>query len=491
MKRAPQSQLASRATGCAPGPLRSLARLDLDLAWRRVLSGLDRSLDVPDRLPFCLANRVRHGRPRLAACHQFSRPLLVAATKRDGSCRNLARLTAADLLLYQALVDALAPDLEAALEPRETVFGFRQDLSGAEDPFHASPTWTDFHTRVRERLKVAGGYALTVDVEGFYAAIDLARLEVKLLGVTRQRDVVRDLITLLVELKRGGVCGLPQGIAPSGPLANLYLRETDRFLASRQVSFCRHRDDVWIFAESHRACVQHLRGVARVLSRDRLAVATQKVSIRTSRAAFADTQPFAEAVAARMTRSVEWPARPCSPSGEGHYDAESAALRGEYDACCAETLEGTITPSVDSQMAAAIRYLAKRRDPYAVSDVPAILARRPHLTAIGLRYLAAVAKAERQSVLLALRIVTDSTREYGENELLHVCRAAMRLAQRCDHVSRRMADLARFHEHPLVRARAVLAWGAQSRDADFSVRWSRWLCGRAGTSPRRDRSSGR
>lgn len=102
--------------------LRSLDMLDLPLAWRRLLFRVRRFIDVPDRLPFEILDRLTEHRLSLRADHHLRPVHTVMATKGSGTVRPFARLSPLDLLLYQALVDALAPDIEAALGRHDRVF---------------------------------------------------------------------------------------------------------------------------------------------------------------------------------------------------------------------------------------------------------------------------------------------------------------------------------------------------------------------------------
>src|SRR4051812_34460867 len=100
--------------------------------------------DVPDRLPYEVLERISDGHPELEREHHLRPALLVMATKGSVTVRPFVRLSPVDLLLYQALVDALAPDIEHALGDRTRVLAYRQNVAGHENPYEGSPTWTAF-----------------------------------------------------------------------------------------------------------------------------------------------------------------------------------------------------------------------------------------------------------------------------------------------------------------------------------------------------------
>lgn len=101
--------------------IRSHGTLDFPLAWRRV-RGWARGggADIPDRLPFEILDRLypEVGPPAPVAHHHVAPVTLVTSSKKSGLARPFARLSPTDLTLYQALVDRLAPSIEAVLAPR-------------------------------------------------------------------------------------------------------------------------------------------------------------------------------------------------------------------------------------------------------------------------------------------------------------------------------------------------------------------------------------
>jgi hypothetical protein len=99
-----------------------------------------------------------------------------------------------------------------------------------------------------------------------------------------------------------------------------------------------------------------------------------------------------------------------------------------------------------------------------------VLVRLPDLTASAMRYLARSKSRDAATARQAMLEVMSPKRFHRDQEWLHICRAALTFAHR---PSPEIADLlgrvAQTHDHPLVRARALLAWGAQSEPSDFSV----------------------
>src|SRR5262249_9116293 len=149
-------------------------------------------------------------------------PLVVMATKGSGTVRPFVRLNLIDLLLYQALVDALAPTIEGALLERDCVFAYRQSQdSGESDPFAGSPRWTEFMAAARSRLEASpDAYCVRADISGYFMQVDATELERSLLEAGASGPLARDVGELLRLWDVLGVRGLPQGIQPSSPLGN-------------------------------------------------------------------------------------------------------------------------------------------------------------------------------------------------------------------------------------------------------------------------------
>jgi hypothetical protein len=464
--------------------LRSLDRLDLDLAWRRVLLRMRRFIDVPDRLPYEVVERVTDGSPRLARDHHL-RPLhLVMATKGSGTVRPFVRLSPIDMLLYQALVDALAPEIEAALGDRHRVFAYRLNLDGAENAFEGTPSWTDFMGAVRDRLEESQrAYALTIDVANFFVHVDIEELERRLLEVGAPSPVVRDLGQVLRGWRQFGVRGLPQGVPPSSPLGNFYLSRLDQALDAWGAEYWRYMDDVWVLTESFSAARAMQDRIERLLYGDGLGLGGEKLKIRRATTALKDTETAAERIQQRRDALLEevlaagddpYPSDEAEVDFDEH-EIDEAAVHDEYDDLLGTLASDRIPADARSRLTEVYRELEKARDPYALEELPQILLRLPDLTGIAVRYLAKAKSEDAEQAAAALLEVTKPGRFHRDQEWLHICRAGMWLRPRPSlGIAARMGRIARHHQHPLIQARALLAWGAQSAPDDFSLADEMW-----------------
>ena len=130
----------------------------------------------------------------------------VFATKPgQATVRPFIRVHPVDLLLYQALVDAIRDPIENSLGAREQVFAYRMAPIEKDDPFDESPTWRDFEVGQHQlALTDPDGYIIEGDVSGFFLNINIDELERRLLEAGCGGDIVRDLGGLLKSMGRTG-----------------------------------------------------------------------------------------------------------------------------------------------------------------------------------------------------------------------------------------------------------------------------------------------
>jgi hypothetical protein len=472
--------------------IRSIETLDLPLAWRRILFRIRRFIDVPDRLPFEVLDRLTSGSPQLGADHHLRPITTVMATKGSGTVRPFVRISPSDLLLYQALVDAVAIDLEAALGSPSKVFAYRLDTTGAEDPFANTPKWSDFITSVREELATGQHtHALSGDIASYFVYIDIDELERRLLEACSDTTAVRDLGDLLRGFRQLGIRGLPQGVPPSSPLGNFYLSSLDRAFESWGVEFRRYMDDFWAFASSFQQARRIQDAVERLLYRDGLGLGGDKSRIRRVSTALDATETAQERIDARRAAIAE----ELLAGIDGDYidideielpeeEIDEAAVHGEYDELFGELQADQYPLDARSRLIEVYRTLEKGRDIYAMRDIPGILARMPDLTWPAVRYLAAIRGEHAEAAEDVMLELLHRERFHREQEWLHLCRAGLFFRRRpAVTLAERFGEVALNHEHPLVRARALLAWGRLSGSSDFAIAESFWASASSAWQP--------
>lgn len=258
--------------------LLALDHLDLGRSWARVLSWVCRRIgDVPDRLQYELFDRLWAGSPELQQSHDIQPIHLVQATKGgQQTVRPFARPHARDMLLYWALVNAASAAIGRHLGPPDRIFANRwTDLSEDVTPA-PQPNWTAFEEHMENEARAAGrgAYVLRADVSSFYIAVSIDRVVRVLLELGVRGEVTADLHMLLTAWHAQGIRGLPQGLPPSGPIANAYLRFADQLLDKAGTNYIRYSDDMAIFSDTFSDARRTLDALERQMYAQGLTLAT-------------------------------------------------------------------------------------------------------------------------------------------------------------------------------------------------------------------------
>lgn len=420
------------------------------------------------------------------------------STKGTGTARPFVRVDPVDLTLYQALVDALAPTIENALGDHGSVFAYRQNLDGDADPFRGSPVWSDFMLSVRRVLEGDWyPFALTADIASYFVYIEIAELERLLLGYGGSPPVVDDLMTLLNTWRGMGVQGLPQALPPSSPLGNFYLVKLDELLTDEGYEFRRYMDDFWVFAGSYSDSRRLQDVVERHLYERRLSLGGEKSRILRTSTALDETQMAKERIEERAEAIT---AEVLEGLGGGYDDGEiflpdpeeidQAAVIAEYEEVMAGIRTDNYPAGLRPRLTEIYRQFEALKRVGPVDEIPEVLQRFPDLTGPALRYAANTANEDMGQAVAAFLSVLDANRFHRDQELLLIFRAVLWLPNGCsDDLAEVLARNTSEAGSWLLRSRALLAWGAQSSDDDFSAADDFWNAA-ARVCPRRDSGQG-
>jgi CRISPR-associated protein Cas1 len=159
-----------------------------------------------------------------------------AAAKTNARLRPLAVATVRDRMLQHAACTLLSPSVEALLE--DCSYAYRKGLSRAGAARAIGRAYEDGYR-----------YVLDADVESFFDAVEWERL----FGKLEALFPFEPLVALIEKWVRAPVVfertvirrdrGLPQGVAVSPMLANLYLDEFDEELLGQDYRLVRYGDD--------------------------------------------------------------------------------------------------------------------------------------------------------------------------------------------------------------------------------------------------------
>lgn len=436
-------------------------------------------MDVPDRLPYEVLHRLYgDDGPTLRRHHEPQRAQLVISSKKSGTVRPFVRVRPVDLVLYQAIVDQLAPAIENALPPREYVGAYRQVLTPGDNAFHDDPSNDQFRVTIRDAVRASGtSYVLESDISGYFLGIRLADLSRALLSASDRADAVYDITDMLQQWQRSGVRGLPQGVRPSSPLGNFYLASLDAAMGARAVPFYRWMDDFWAICDSYSEArriqdhiEQHLYGLGLTLNGEKTRIVRAATAIeRLEPAASRLERQQAEAIqdVVDNLENAEYLDPDDIPEAE---DIERDVIVGKHDELVATLDEDLLPGSFYTEMSLAYRSFERLGDPHGLAKIPQVLVRAPDLSNIAMRYAASLAEAHASGVRAVFASVLSKERFARDFEKLNVCHRALKLRPAAtSDLAEKLAYLALNDPHPLIRAKALVAWGRHARAGDFDT----------------------
>jgi hypothetical protein len=221
-----------------------LERLDLRAA---LTAGLERNDLLPprpddraggevgERFIAALAQLMASGR------YEADRAVLVPVPKPNYATRTAALLTAADRVVYHALVEPLRTRIERGLVSDAALLWPRAESTDKQ--------WTRFEITPTQSV---GDYIVLSDVSGFYESVDHDLLGDRLVALTGRTELVDALVDFLGQVMQSPR-GLPQGLSASDALATAYLSPVDAGMLRHGCAYWRHGDDVRIAVADHDA----------------------------------------------------------------------------------------------------------------------------------------------------------------------------------------------------------------------------------------------
>ena len=239
-----------------------LTRDNLNKAYKRVKSnkgapGID-GMSVEDAMPWLREHReelvesIRNGKYKPQPVRRKEIP------KADGGVRKLGIPTVVDRIIQQAIAQQLVPIYEPQFS--DNSFGYRPGRSGQQAI-----------QRVKEYAEKGYTQAVLVDLSKYFDTLNHELL----MNLMRKSIHDKRVIELIKKYLKAGVMengllvkteeGSPQGGPLSPLLANIYLNEYDREMASRGVPVIRYADDIVVLARSPRAAERLMETTQRYL----------------------------------------------------------------------------------------------------------------------------------------------------------------------------------------------------------------------------------
>ncbi|WP_416475504.1 RNA-directed DNA polymerase [Streptomyces sp. LKA04] len=292
---------------------------------------------------------------------------IVDYPKSEISVRPLARFSARDRIIYDALVFRLAGEVDRQIN--RSVHSSRWNHSRGI-PIFWYVSWKRMRRLALRTLRVNPALRMaSVDVSSFYEHIDVDILGDDLACVIENQGYTRSLHDFLKRFQSiNHAWGLPQGPDSSGILANLYLAPVDAFLARNRLRFLRYSDDMMIFHHDWTALRDVVVEVNSLLRSRRLSIASNKTLIREPEEALTHVHDVRRASIQHMV--------------DTGFPEASSDVRNYFD-------EIVKTGTADGGgIRFAINRLAKLRDDHAISWCLENLEFLPHATKEVFAYLA-------------------------------------------------------------------------------------------------------
>lgn len=160
-----------------------------------------------------------------------------------------------DRILFQAIIDKIAGELEALLPPFEQQIVFSSRLS--QDPQskgmfrHPRNLWIQFQEKAIEYCEDPDTHHVLVsDIASYFENIDLRLLGDTLTSSGISLAYVEAIRQILTKWANGRTRGLPQMLAPCSLLGNVYLSQVDKSMVLLGYKYIRYVDDIRIFVSS-------------------------------------------------------------------------------------------------------------------------------------------------------------------------------------------------------------------------------------------------
>jgi len=209
-------------------------------------------------------------------------PITTEVPKVSGFCRPGSILLPSDRLIYQLLIDSIAPTAEKALD-RNKVFSnvlLEQDPDG----FMFEPSgecYTNYNIQTRSLCTERDlNYVLSADISCYFERLNHHVLINALESDGCDSHSIHFLEKILSIFAQKNSFGIIQGCFPSDFLGNYYLSIIDGHHAIQDIPFTRYMDDMSVFFKTERDAKKHLINLSNHLRKEGLSLNESKTSIK-------------------------------------------------------------------------------------------------------------------------------------------------------------------------------------------------------------------
>ena len=211
-------------------------------------------------------------------------PLITAEIpKPSGLTRPGSILFPSDRILYQALADRIAPQLDPQLDDGRVISYRLLDPDPEGRMFEPrSDSYKRFKTAIGEGASQSV-FAIQTDVASYFSHINHHVLENLIAAAGVPEGIVRLLVKTMLETWSGRFSySIPQGMFPSDLLGNYYLSTLDTHLATKGIPSVRYVDDLVMFYDDQISARASISEICRFLRTIGLDLNESKTSVISS-----------------------------------------------------------------------------------------------------------------------------------------------------------------------------------------------------------------
>lgn len=259
-------------------------QLDFKLAFSRILKDMDDD-PYPDLLFY---HDIRFKKDEFleeisdSLANERFRPSIyrpIEIPKPNFTLRPAGYIDLKDRLVYQALIDLLAPHYE----PESSVLSYRLAAPRSSRMYkNGVQQWMQFEAEIEE-LCHKYPFVLETDLTGYFEHIHHHRLFrrlddvfVDIEGLPKLKEILG---TLLASWGNNTGFGIPQICYPSSFLGNFYLDEFDKWMVRKGYAYRRYVDDMRVFAYTLPEARRILAEMIKTLRELGLYISTEKTRI--------------------------------------------------------------------------------------------------------------------------------------------------------------------------------------------------------------------
>ncbi|MDI7230450.1 reverse transcriptase domain-containing protein [Leptospira santarosai] len=265
---------------------KTIASINFDKAVERILADVGSDFIYAPYLnfvyQFARKELIADVKSKLASgTFEFFQPITINVPKKTRLCRPGSILAPQDRLLYQALTDSIAKEVESNLN-RESVFSH---VLAPDQPSmfeESSEAYHKFQQFISAKVD-SFDYAIRTDVSAYFETINQHTLVNSLRNFRISSELANLLEVALSKWNELSSRGILQGMFPSDLLGNFYLSILDHSLEIEDIVYCRYVDDIVIFQYSKNECLKTLELVCDILRRLSLTLNDQKTYILKSK----------------------------------------------------------------------------------------------------------------------------------------------------------------------------------------------------------------